>query len=391
MSETTLPPDPAELEQAVQPADSGVHSTGTSTRPIEHHGRVSELLSITLANLFFKVITLGVHHFWAKSRVRRYLWSRTTISGDAFEYTGKGGELAKGFLLSLPWLIPLAAGWGVVVYFTKYREPLLPEVGLLENVLYIYLLFLIGFGRYSARKYIYSHTRWRGIRLGLSGTAKGHAYKVLGLNLLVGLSFGIYFPYMRNDLAANFINNTWIGDKRLNYPFKQHSLVRRYWGMVGLSVATGFFIMIAGMVSALMYMGSGLVLDPDLDPATMDRWNPVIIFGLGISLYVPLALVWFWYRAGEVRTFINNTTMEGTRFSTDFKTSQYVWLRATNFAAVLFTLGLAFPWAAIRTARYFSRHIRVETSLDLDTIGQSSEAVLKEGEGLAEVLDLGVI
>ncbi len=42
---------------------------------------------------------LGIWRFWGKTRMRRYLWSHTSLSGDRFEYTGTGGELFVGFII----------------------------------------------------------------------------------------------------------------------------------------------------------------------------------------------------------------------------------------------------------------------------------------------------
>jgi hypothetical protein len=64
-----------------------------------YDGRLGELFGIFFTNLLFSIITLGFYRFWAKTRMRRYIWSRVSLNGDAFEYTGTGGELFIGFLI----------------------------------------------------------------------------------------------------------------------------------------------------------------------------------------------------------------------------------------------------------------------------------------------------
>ena len=36
------------------------------------------------------VVTLGIYRFWARTRLRRYIWSSIMPGGDSFEYTGTG-------------------------------------------------------------------------------------------------------------------------------------------------------------------------------------------------------------------------------------------------------------------------------------------------------------
>ena len=48
------------------------------------------------------IITLTMYRFWARTSMRRRLWSRTWVMGDPLEYTGSAGELFRGFLISLP-------------------------------------------------------------------------------------------------------------------------------------------------------------------------------------------------------------------------------------------------------------------------------------------------
>lgn len=66
-----------------------------------YDGRLGELYVLFIKNLLLTIITLGIYRFWAKTRVRRYLWSHTSLFGDRFEYTGTGKELFLGFLIAL--------------------------------------------------------------------------------------------------------------------------------------------------------------------------------------------------------------------------------------------------------------------------------------------------
>jgi len=57
------------------------------------------------------VVTLGIYRFWARTRMRRYIWSSIVAEGDSFEYTGTGLEKFLGFLIAL---VVLAVYLGVL-------------------------------------------------------------------------------------------------------------------------------------------------------------------------------------------------------------------------------------------------------------------------------------
>src|SRR4051794_33119066 len=82
--------------------DMGADGAGGSPVPSEHfvyEGRLGEIYGIFIVNLLLSIVTLGFYRFWGKTRMRRYVWSRVSLSGDPFEYTGTGGELFVGFLI----------------------------------------------------------------------------------------------------------------------------------------------------------------------------------------------------------------------------------------------------------------------------------------------------
>jgi uncharacterized membrane protein YjgN (DUF898 family) len=82
-------------------------------------GDTGELFKIWLKNLFLNIITLFIYRSWAKTRIRRYLWSKTVIAGDNLTYHGTGGELFKGVvkvvaisLIIAILLIAISVGFG---------------------------------------------------------------------------------------------------------------------------------------------------------------------------------------------------------------------------------------------------------------------------------------
>ena len=65
----------------------------TAEQNFEHDGAAATLAPIVIVNTLLTIITLSIYRFWAKTRVRQYLWDQTSLDGDRLEYSGTGKEL----------------------------------------------------------------------------------------------------------------------------------------------------------------------------------------------------------------------------------------------------------------------------------------------------------
>ena len=57
------------------------------------------LIGLSFINTLFRLTTLGIYHFWAKTEVRQRIWSAIRINDEPLTYTGRGMELFVGFLI----------------------------------------------------------------------------------------------------------------------------------------------------------------------------------------------------------------------------------------------------------------------------------------------------
>lgn len=64
-------------------------------------GRRGELAMLLVRNLLLSLATLGIYRFWAKTRVRGFVWRHVKLLGEPLEYLGSGTELLVGFLIVL--------------------------------------------------------------------------------------------------------------------------------------------------------------------------------------------------------------------------------------------------------------------------------------------------
>ena len=308
---------------------------------LRHHGDPWNLFGIYVRNFVFTVLTLGVYRFWAKTRVRRYLWSHTSFEDDRLEYTGAGKELFLGLLIVFGILAVVLVAYTVVfsLIWPDWFDD--AELQVLYNTpLMIGTIVLVGIARFRARRYRLSRTSWRGIRGAQTGSAIEYGFRELAYWLLTILTLGFYWPYMSVRLAGYKLNNTWFGDRRFAFDGVGDALLGRF---------------------ALCWL-----------------------------LTLPtLGMCWFWYRAATLRYFASRTRYEGLRFETNVDGRSLMWLVGTNMLLTTFTLGLASAYVMIRIANFVTENLEIVGKQDFAGIAQSLKPLPRTGEGLADAFDVG--
>lgn len=308
---------------------------------LRHHGEVYDLFGIHMVNMMLTIVTIGVYRFWAKTRIRRYLWSQTSFLDDRFEYTGTGKELLIGFAIVMAFLI------GFFVVYTGLFTWIWPDwaadegLQMLYNTpVFILSLAVIAMARYRARRYRLSRTQWRGIRGAQTGSSVQYGLREMGFWILILLTFGFYMPYMSTRQAAYKFNNTWFGDRRIAFD------------------ATGDKLL---GVFALCWL--------------------LTLPTLGLSL--------FWYRAASLRYFASRVRYGDLGFEIDINGWSLTLLAIPNWLLTTFTFGLAYPYVLIRVANFICNRLVLVGDQDFALIAQNLRPKPTTGEGLAEAFDIG--
>lgn len=359
-------------------------AAGQPTDDFHYHGNATALLLLTIKNALLNIVTLTLYRFWAKTDVRRHLWSQTRFQGDPLEYTGVGKELFLGFLLVLfVVLLPLAIA-------NKALARLLGPGSILQITLFGLVLFLIGVARYRARRYRLSRTIWRGIRAAQTGAPWLYGLKTLGFMALIPLTLGWSYPWQRIHLMRFEMSNTLFGDRRFHFNGDAAALYRRFIGAWGT-----FFVL-----TIVASVGIGVLFSSELANFNMDSLNATDggatntkalagFFMLIITPYLVALFAFAGYRAREIGYFAASTKYEGLSFAFDGKTWGLIKLALGNFFITLFTLGFGLPFVQMRKFRYFCEHMKVHGEANFDAIRQSTEQRDSLGEGLADAFDIG--
>lgn len=291
-------------------------------------GRRGPLLRLLLKNLALTLVTLGIYRFWAKTAVRRYFWSHTTILDDPLEYTGTGKELLLGFLVALLFLVPLGLTYAAIDILVA--PVLTPARIALEVGYYLLLLFLIQIAVYRIWRYRLSRTLWRGIRFGLDGSSLGYAALSMGWLFLTAVTLGLAYPWRSLALWRYRLAHSRFGST----PFCFEATALRllpYWVMCLLVPAAGIGTFAAAMRFAPQIESNGVVL------ALMLTGALVTVAGGSLCLVL--------YRVGEARLVINGTALGDVRFTSRLGAGAIV-----GAAALVLAIFLAFASAAMTPA-----------------------------------------
>ena len=190
-------------------------STPDRSPALIYDGRLGELYGIFLMNLLWTVLTLGIFRFWAITRIRRYLWSRTRFQGERLEYTGTGGELFVGVLLTLLLLLGAVVVAAVLFFvLSLIWKPL----GILAVLLFYAGIVVLGAGAvFSAQRYKLSRTVWAGIRGGMTGSMLAYGLRSVLYGAAVVLSLFQLAPWRSVRLAEARINASSLGNLRFGF------------------------------------------------------------------------------------------------------------------------------------------------------------------------------
>ena len=291
------------------------------------------LFGLFYMNLLLTVVTLGVYRFWAKTRLRRFIWRHVTIGGQGFEYTGTGKELLIGFLkallvLFLPLFLigalqlivgPVWAGWIHIV-----------------QVVGVSLLYVIG--AYAARRYRMSRTTWGGIRFRQTGSPWRYVLIYIKGGLLSALTLGLYSPWLRMRLTAYETINLHYGDLGFRFTGTGRDLFKRWLVAWLLAVPT-------------------------------------------------LLLSFLWYRALEYRYVAAHTRLAGLQFAMTLRGRDLFGFYVVNLLIIALSLGILFPLVVRRRIGFWCRWLSLDGTIDLAAVHQVERGP-RSGEGLANFFDM---
>jgi uncharacterized membrane protein YjgN (DUF898 family) len=350
------------------------------------------LLKLTIINFLLGLITLGFYRFWAKTNIRKHIWSSVHINGEPLEYTGTGMELFKGFLVVFGFFILPFVIFSAILGILGEQYAALYIIVQMAFFLAIYVLW--GFAIYKARKYQLSRTNWRGIRGTLAGSAMTFSLLYFGSLIAKSMSFGWATPVMNTVLQEQMTNDMRFGDAAFKFKGRAGPLYPTYalcWLLTLGAIIAG--IVMIGVFSGLWDQMKSFIdsLDSGADPDTVMGILALAFLGLFLLSALLIPMLWAVYVAKELRTFADYTRFDGVPFKMDVSAWSVISLTVINVLLIIVTLGIAMPFVQQRLVKFMVDRIQLEGLIDVDRIRQSTVAKEGRGEGLADAFDVGGI
>tara|TARA_B110000438_G_scaffold54177_1_gene54303 strand:+ start:324 stop:1310 length:987 start_codon:yes stop_codon:yes gene_type:complete len=316
-------------------------------------GNASEYFGIWITNLFLTIITFGIYSPWAKVINTKYLYQNLNIDSHRFDYIAQPMQILKGRLLALFLLI-------VVSSLSVFNESI---YFIALGALFLATPWIIN----KSMSFQLRMTTYRNVSFDFQGNYLSSFLYFILLPYLSVLTLFLALPLFLMGIDKYIIMNTKFGNKE----FVTNLSASEYY--------RAFFAALAGIIAISVIAGTFIWLVPDL--------SLLIIFAGYIGLIAIGSSVW-----GTIirnHTFNNSKLLGIASFKSTMEVGPYTFIVFTNILALIFSLGLASPWVAIRNMKYLSSTLWVETEEGLnsviDDIPRNNSAILDEVAGAFDI------
>lgn len=347
--------DKAALEDG---GDGAIHthfSLADDPRKVRHEvfsftGDGVEYFKIWIVNIFLTIVTLGIYSAWAKVRTNKYFYGNTWLDKSAFEYLADPIQILKGRLVAAVLLV-------IYVSMQQFN----PSVA--AGLFLVFLLVLPFFVMMSLR-FRMRNTAYRNIRFGFEGTLWGAAKAYTAMFLLMPFTLGLLFPYMMFLQTRYKIDNTKYGTDLFSFNVSPRAYYKIY--LLAFLAMLTVVIVAAGVSAAAPLHGAIVAL----------VGYPLIISFVQVQL---------------LNVMFDNTLLGDHQFSSKLEVGGYFRLQFINTVAIVLTLGLFYPWAKVRVARYRADHLWLITQGSLDNyVAEQREENSALGEEVGDMFDIDI-
>lgn len=365
--------------QGAMPAASLAAPARDASLRVVNASEIGAMLWIGLYTTLLNIVTLTIFRFWGRTHFRRRLWADTRIGGEPLEYTGRGLELFLGFIIAIfTLMVPtIAAVFGA--------QLLLGPEAMIAVIIPIYLLLfvIIGVAIFLARRYHLSRTTYRGIRFAQTGSAWGYGFAAFGYGVLSVLTLGWFAPAAQIRLLRRLWSNAWYGG--VKFKFEDTDEAKKEPVYLSFALAwTGGLIVYGAWIGWITTSG----VAAGMDPVSPDLGAIGLIYASFIPAALLIAVFVAWHFAVITRRITKSLSLDGVTFSSRLSTLDVIELSITNFLLIVFTLGIGLMAAQMRLWKRLANRMTLSGALDFAAIEQSKIDAPKQGEGLADGLDL---
>ena len=339
---------------------------------LEFTGTGAEYFRIWIVNVFLTIVTLGIYGAWAKVRTRRYFYRNTLLGGHAFDYTADPLALLKGYGI-------VAAGL-LGYYLVKYFNPM---YGLLVLALFSLVIPLLV---YKSLRFFTRNSTYRNIPFRFLGTL-GESYRTyLFYPLLIVFTLGLIVPYWTFRKKKYLFDNVGYGTTTNSFTGTHGPFYRVYIVMaMAIILASVSFAFAAALLGPLLSAAA-----PSGGVPKAAGFLTILLLVYGVMLIVVSFFQMYIYAWSTNYCFVHSELGE-LRFDCTLSGWRLFWIRISNIAAIIFSIGLLTPWAKVRRMRYLADNLSVIAACDLGNFtAAAAPADAAYGDAATDFFDLEI-
>ena len=358
---------------------------------IRFTGSGSEYFRIWSVNLLLTLVTLGIYFPWAKARRLRYFYGNTLVGDHPLDFHGRPGRMLRGYLLV-----------GALVGLYSVAGKVSPTAGLIA------LLILAGVWPAlfrASQQFRLANTSWRGLRFRFTGGLAGAYRAVLPafVPALLALA-GVVAAHRLDDDAAPGATSGWLGLLGL-VPLAVLLLFPLLWWLLKkyqhdhsalgqtqptLRVGPGAFYAVivktvgVALLTGLVGVGVGLLLGGGGAMALLagkggSQGSAPALVAMALAVvafltYIAMIMVVRPYAVSRFQNLVwGRTASAEVGFTSTLRFWPMLGLTVKNWALVLATLGLYWPFAAVAMARMRLSAVSVQMHVPVDALVARTE------------------
>jgi len=307
-------------------------------------GNAKEYFRIWIVNIALTLLTLGIYSAWAKVRANRYVYANTYLNGSNFEYNADPIRILIGRIIVITIYIAF-------IIFSKelYMVKVAAGIAFLAFALMPWLIR-------QAVSFKLRNTSYRHVPFRYTGkTSEFYAFFLLH-SLLNIFTLFLAFPFSYVRFKELVIRNSHYGQGNFFFEGKVKTVYEIYFSIIGWTVLFFFMLLIILGIFSAIFTQMNETFDITTFLSTFDLDNQVITSIIGLATLILIYPFIFAQKALSDAYFSNyvrnNTCLENARLKGDIDNFKLAWIAITNVFAVIFSLGLLYPWSKIRYLKY---------------------------------------
>jgi uncharacterized membrane protein YjgN (DUF898 family) len=326
---------------------------------------------VFFANLALNLITFGFYSPWAKVRRLKYFHHNTVLAGSSFEYTANPWSICKGRLIVL----------GLFIVFSA-----LSAVPILNVVLYLAFMCVVPRLILQTYRFRARYTEYRGLKFHFNGTTwEIFLYSIL-YRFLAFIPLGLLVPTARAAERRYIMSQLQFGTAR----FTGRTTTRDFWEVYLTVAGVAFlaFIPIICFFAFRAFLAIFFASPADENTASyLNTFGPALLT-IAINVLIVLAIGPLFHALVGKITW-NDATVGDATITYKPSGKSVLTIGLVNAVLIMCSLGLAYPWCAVRLLKYKMSCLSVASAAGVQSfVGTQQAEVQALGDQAAEVLDM---